>query len=45
MRRASHEALTKTHVIDFHPLHTREVVRLVNGILQNPRGWKEEFRR
>ena len=45
MRRASHEALSKTRVTDFHPLHAKEVTRLINGILQNPRGWREEFRR
>ena len=45
MRRASHEALTKTRVADFYPLHAKEVVRLIDGILQNPCGWEEEFRR
>ena len=45
MRRASQEALTKTHVTEFHPLHEKEAVRLIDGMLQNPRGWDEEFRR
>ena len=45
MRRASHEALNKTRVTEFYPLHAKEAVRLIDGILQNPNGWDVEFRR
>ena len=43
MRRASHEALNKTRVTEFHPLHAREAVRLIDGILQNPNKLDVEF--
>ena len=43
MRRASHEALNKTRVTEFYPLHAREAVRLVDGLLHNPNGWGVEF--
>ena len=43
MRRASHEALNKTRVTEFHPLHAKEAARLVDGILQNPKKWDVEF--
>jgi len=45
MCRASHEALNKTRLTEFYPLHAKEAIRLVDGILQNPRGWDGEFRR
>ena len=45
MRRASQEALTKTRVTEFHPLHEKEAVRLIGGMLQNPNGWRGEIRR
>jgi len=45
MRRASHEALNKTHVTEFYPLHAKEAVRLIDGILQNPNNWDVEFLR
>ena len=43
--RASQEALTKTWVTEFHPLHEKEAIRLIDGMLQNPKGWDGEFRR
>ena len=43
MRRASHEALNKKRVTEFYPLHGKEAVRLIEGILQNPDRWNEEF--
>jgi len=43
MRRASHEALSKTRVTEFHPLHAKEAVRLIDGVLQNPTKWDIEF--
>ena len=45
IRRASQEALTKKRVSEFHPLHEKEAVWLIDGILQNPKGWDGEFRR
>ena len=45
MRRASHEALTKSRAAEFYPLHTKEAVVLIDGMLQNPSGWEGEFRR
>ena len=45
MRRASHEALSKAHVTEFIPLHAREAVRLIDGILQNPTKWEMEILR
>ena len=45
MRRASQEALTKTRVTEFHPLHEKEAVRMIDGMLQNPNGWEMEFLR
>ena len=44
-RRASHEALNKTRVTDFNPLHAKETARLIDGILQNPNKWEEEILR
>ena len=43
MRRASHEALNKTRVAEFYPLHAKEAVRLIDGILVNPDRWDVEF--
>jgi len=43
MRRASHEALNKTRVTEFYPLHGKEAVRLIDGILQNAKRWDVEF--
>ena len=45
MRRASHEALTKSRATEFYPVQTKEAVALIDGILQNPSGWEGEFRR
>jgi len=45
MRRASHEALNKSRLTEFHHLHAKEAVRLIDGILQNPQDWEGEFRR
>ena len=45
MRRASHEALNKARVTEFYSLHAKEAVTVVDGILQNPNKWDEEFRR
>ena len=43
MRRANHEALNKTRVTEYYPLHAKEAARLVDGILQNPNKWNVEF--
>jgi len=45
MRRASHEALNKTSVAEFHSLHAKEAVRMIDGILHNPNRWDVEFYR
>jgi len=45
MRRASQEALSKTRVTEFHPLHEKEAVMLIDGMLQNSKGWDWEFLR
>ena len=45
MRRASHEALNKTRVTEFYPLQEKEAVVMIDGMLQNPKGWDGEFRR
>jgi len=45
MRRASHKALNKTSVTEFYPCHAKEAARLVDGLLQNPTRWHEEFLR
>ena len=43
MRRAGHEALNKTRVTEFHLLHAKEAVRLIDGLLQNPKKLDLEF--
>ena len=45
MRRASQEALNKKRVTEFYPLHEKEAIMLIDGMLQNPKGWDGEFRR
>ena len=45
MRRASQEALNKTRVTEFYPLHEKEAIIVIDGMLQNPKGWEGEFRR
>ena len=45
MRRASHDALTKTSVAEFHPILAKEAVRVIDGILHNPSRWNMEFLR
>ena len=45
MRRASQEALNKTRASEFYPLHEKEAVILIDGMLQNPKSWDAEFRR
>ena len=44
MRRAIHEALNKGRIAEYHPLHEKEAVILIDGMLQNPAGWKGELR-
>ena len=44
MRHASQAALDKTRATDFYALHPKEAVLLIDGILQNPKGWDGEFR-
>ena len=43
LRRACHEALNKTRVTEFYPLHAKEIVRLIDGILENPNKRDVEF--
>ena len=45
MRRASQEALNKAHGTEFYPLHEKEAVVMIDGMLQNPKGWDKELRR
>ena len=45
MRRASQEALNKTRATEFFALHEKEAASLIDGMLQNPKGWGGEFRR
>ena len=45
MRRASQEALNKVRAAEFYPLHEREAVLLIDGMLHNPKDWDGEFRR
>ena len=45
MRRASQEALNKTRASEFYLLHEKEAVILIDGMLQNPKGWDAEFHR
>ena len=45
MRRASQEALNKTRVTEFYRLHEKEAIILIDGMLQNPKGWDGELRR
>ena len=45
VRRASHEALSKTRVTEFYSLHAKEAARLIDGILENPNTWDIEFYR
>ena len=45
MRRASQEALSKTRVTEFYPLHEKEAIMLIDGMLHKPEGWDGEFRR
>ena len=45
MRRASQEALNKTRSTEFYPLHEKEAIILIDGMLQKPKDWDGEFRR
>ena len=45
MRGASQEALNKTRATEFYPLHEKEAILLIDGMLQNPKGWDGDFRR
>ena len=45
MRRASQEALNKARGTAFYPLHEKEAVMMIDGMLQNPKGWEGELRR
>ena len=45
IRRASHEALSKTRATNFYPLQEKEAVWMIDGMLKNPEGWNGEFRR
>ena len=45
MRRAAHEALNKGRVTEYHPLHEKEALLLIDGMLRNPVGWKGELQR
>ena len=45
MRRATQEALTKGRVTDFYPIHEKEALIMVDGMLRNPAGWEGEVRR
>ena len=38
MCRATHEALNKGRVTQYRPLHEKEAVILIDGMLQNPGG-------
>ena len=42
MRRATHEALNKGRLAEYRPLHEKEAVLLIDGILRNPAGWEGE---
>jgi hypothetical protein len=45
MRRASHEALNKTRVNDYHNIQTKEAVRLTDDLLRSPADWESHFKR
>jgi len=45
MRHASQEALNKTRATEFYPLHEKEAVILIDGMLQNPNDWDGDLRR
>ena len=45
MRRATHEALNKTRVTEYHSLHEKEALLTIDGMLRNPAGWKDELHR
>ena len=45
MRRATQEALSKGHLTEYHPLHEKEALLLIDGMLRNPAGWEGEIYR
>ena len=45
MRRATHEALNKGRLADYHPLHEKEALIMIDSMLQNPAGWEGELYR
>jgi hypothetical protein len=45
MRRAAHEALTKTVVQRYHPIQTKEATVLVSALLTNPKNRQKHFLR
>jgi hypothetical protein len=45
MRRAAHEALTKTVVQRYHPIQTKEATILVSALLTNPENRNKHFLR
>jgi hypothetical protein len=45
MRRASHEALTKSVVQRYHPIQTKEGNILATSLLKNPKDRKQHFMR
>jgi hypothetical protein len=45
MRRASHDALTKSVVQRYHPIQTKEANILVTSLLNNPKDIKHHFMR
>ena len=45
MRRAQHEALTKTAIRDYHPTFCKEATILASSILKNPKALDQHFKR
>jgi len=45
MRRASHDALTKSVVHQYHPIQTKEANILATSLLNNPKDRKQHFMR
>ena len=45
MRRTAHEALSEGCITEPHPVHEKEALLLIDGMLRNPAGRKGELHR
>ena len=45
MRRAAHEALSEGCITERHPVHEKEALLLIDGMLRNPAGGEGKLHR